>query len=91
MCLPYTLSLTSTVPSLCGFWHCHPYILLHFWKMFFIIMCLHAFLLYHSTIHVQEVVALQVKPTPLVGMYDSIIMFAEAQNLDFSYLGSIFG
>ena len=55
--------------------------------------CLCAFVLYHTTIHVQEVVTLQVKPTPLVYryMYDSIIMFVEAQNLDFSYLGSIFG
>ena len=34
---------------------------------------------------------LQVKPTPLVGMYDSIILFMEAQNFNFSYLGSIFG
>ena len=41
--------------SLCGFWHCHPYILLHFWKMFFILVCMH-FLLYYSTI--QEVVLL---------------------------------
>ena len=25
--------------SLCGFWHCHPYIPIHFWKMFFILVC----------------------------------------------------
>ena len=29
--------------------------------------------------------ALQVKPPSLVGMYDNIIMFVEAQNFDFSY------
>ena len=25
------------ISSLCGFWHCHPYIPIHFWKMFFIL------------------------------------------------------
>ena len=27
------------ISSLCGFWHCHPYIPIHFWKMFFILVC----------------------------------------------------
>ena len=26
------------ISSLCGFWHCHPYIPIHFWKMFFILV-----------------------------------------------------
>ena len=40
----YALSFLHTAiptPSFCGFWHCHPYIPLHFWKMFFILVCVH--------------------------------------------------
>ena len=25
--------------TLCGFWHCHLYIPVHFWKMFYILVC----------------------------------------------------
>ena len=27
------------ISSLCGFWHCHPYIPIHFWRMFLILVC----------------------------------------------------
>jgi len=27
-----------STPSFCGFWHCHPYIPIHFWKMFFLLV-----------------------------------------------------
>ena len=26
------------ISSFCGFWHCHPYIPIHFWKIFFILV-----------------------------------------------------
>ena len=26
-----------STPSCCGFWHCHPYIPVHFWKMFYLL------------------------------------------------------
>ena len=41
----YTTILT---PSFCGIWHCHPYIPLHFWKMFFILGYI-PFFLHNST------------------------------------------
>ena len=28
-----------STPSCCGFWHCHPYIPVHFWKMFYLLVC----------------------------------------------------
>ena len=28
-----------STPSSCGFWHCHPYIPVHFWKMFYLLVC----------------------------------------------------
>ena len=27
-----------STPSCCGFWHCHPYIPVHFWKMFYLLV-----------------------------------------------------
>ena len=36
LCSP--LHTAVHISSLCAFWHCHPYILLHFWKMFFILV-----------------------------------------------------
>ena len=38
MCSP--LHTAIHISSLRGFWHCHPYILLHLWKMFFILVYL---------------------------------------------------
>ena len=29
-----------STPSCCGFWHCHPYIPVHFWKMFYLLVYL---------------------------------------------------
>ena len=29
-----------STPSCCGFWHCHPYIPVHFWKMFYLLVCI---------------------------------------------------
>ena len=29
-----------STPSCCGFWHCHPYIPVHFWKMFYLLVTL---------------------------------------------------
>ena len=38
MCSPLCcLHSAIHISSLCGFWHCHPYIPIHFWKMFFIL------------------------------------------------------
>ena len=37
-----------STPSFCGFWHCHPYIPVHFWKMFYLLVCV-IFLQYSST------------------------------------------
>ena len=40
----YNMSCLYTAistPSFCGFWHCHPYIPLHFWRMFFILTNTH--------------------------------------------------
>ena len=28
-----------SIPSCCGFWHCHPYIPVHFCKMFYLLVC----------------------------------------------------
>ena len=28
-----------STPSFCGFWHCHPYIPEHYWKMFYLLVC----------------------------------------------------
>ena len=36
LCSP--LHTAIHISSLCDFWHCHPYILVHFWKMFFILV-----------------------------------------------------
>ena len=30
-----------SIPSCCGFWHCHPYIPVHFWKMFYLLVYIH--------------------------------------------------
>ena len=30
-----------STPSCCGFWHCHPYIPVHFWKMFYLRVHVH--------------------------------------------------
>ena len=27
-----------STPSFCGFWHCHPYIPVHFWKMIYLLV-----------------------------------------------------
>ena len=35
----FCLYTAIPTPSFCGFWHCHPYIPQHFWKMFFILVC----------------------------------------------------
>ena len=40
MCSPLCCLHTAIhISSLCGFWHCHPYIPIHFWKMFFKLVC----------------------------------------------------
>ena len=28
-----------STPSCSGFWHCHPYMPVHFWKMFYLLVC----------------------------------------------------
>ena len=35
-----------STPSFCGFWHCHPYIPIHFWKMFYL-LCIASVHYYH--------------------------------------------
>ena len=43
----YNLSCLYTAihtPSFCGFRHCHPYIPLHFWKMFFILVYIYIYI-----------------------------------------------
>ena len=32
ICAVFVCSVST--PSCCGFWHCHPYIPVHFWKMY---------------------------------------------------------
>ena len=36
ICAVFVCPLST--PSCCGFWHCHPYIPVHFWKMFYLLV-----------------------------------------------------
>ena len=48
LCSPLCCLHTAIhIPSLCSFWHCHPYIPIHFWKMFFILVAINK----NTTIH----------------------------------------
>ena len=39
---PTCLHTAIHISGWCDFWHCHPYILLHFWKMFCVLVCVHS-------------------------------------------------
>ena len=39
-----------STPSCCGFWHCHPYIPVHFWKMFYLLVYIYIYIYIYTII-----------------------------------------